>query len=153
MSLPVPNQTTLTISDTLQGTGQIIDSELIRLYNLISQSVAGKDISYELPAETISFINLFMRRLDKISENKTRNLYLPTENKDMPFKALTNLINGHNSYEDYLNRNHAVKNSVINNISKIISSPSNQIHANTPVTVDNLHDAANNAAAKYAESL
>ncbi len=153
MSLPVPNQTTLTISETLQETGQIVDSELIRLYNLISQSVAGKDISYELPVETISFINLFMRRLDKISKNKTRNLYLPTENKDMPFKALTNLINGHNSYEDYLNRNHAVKNSVINNISKIISSPSNQIHANTPVTVDNLHDAANNTAAKYAESL
>jgi hypothetical protein len=153
MSLPVPNQTTLTISKTLQGTGQIVDSELTRLYNLISQSVSGKDISYELPAETISLINLFMRRLDKVSKNKEHNLFLPTENKDMPFKTLTNLINGHNRYEDYLNKKHAVKNSVIHNINKIISSPSNQIHANTPVTVDNLHSAANNAATKYAEYL
>lgn len=153
MNLPVPNQTTLKISKTLQGTGQIIDSELTKLYNLISQSVSGKDISYELPAETISFINLFMRRLDKVSKNKIHNLYLPTENKDMSFEYLTKLINGHNSYEDYLNKNHAVKNSVVHNISKIISSPSNQIYANTPVTVDNLHSAANNAATKYAEYL
>jgi hypothetical protein len=152
MNLPVPNQTTLTISNAIE-TGQIIDSELVRLYNSISQSVEGKDISYELPAETISFINLFMRRIDKISKNKTHNLYLPTENVNMSFETLTNLINGHNSYEDYLNKNHAVKNSVVHNISKIISSPSNQIHANTPVTVDNLHNAANKASAKYAEYL
>ncbi len=153
MNLPVPNKTTLTISGAIKKTGQIIDSELERLYNLISQSVSGKDISYELPAETISLINLFMRRLDKVSKNKEHNLFLPTENKDMPFKTLTNLINGHNRYEDYLNKNHAVKNSVVHNISKIISSPSNQIHANTPVTVDNLHSAANSAATKYAEYL
>ena len=108
MNLPVPNQTTLTISNTIE-TEQIMDSELVRLYNSISQSVAGKDTSYELPAETISFINLFMRRIDKISKNKTHNLYLPTENVNMSFEALTNLINGHNSYEDYLNKNHAVK--------------------------------------------
>lgn len=152
MNLPVPNQTTLTISNTIE-TEQIMDSELVRLYNSISQSVAGKDTSYELPAETISFINLFMRRIDKISKNKTHNLYLPTENVNMSFEALTNLINGHNSYEDYLNKNHAVKNSVVHNISKIISSPSNQIHANTPVTVDNLHNAADRASAKYAEYL
>ena len=46
-----------------------------------------------------------------------------------------------------------LKNSVVHNISKIISSPSNQIHANTPVTVDNLHNAADRASAKYAEYL
>ena len=45
-----------------------------------------------------------------------------------------------------------LKNSVVHNISKIISSPSNQIHANTPVTVDNLHNAADRAS-KYAEYL
>ena len=85
MNLPVPNQTTLTISNTIE-TEQIMDSELVRLYNSISQSVAGKDTSYELPAETISFINLFMRRIDKISKNKTHNLYLPTEKSPMLLK-------------------------------------------------------------------
>ena len=79
MNLPVPNQTTLTISGAIKKSGQIVDSELERLYDLISQSVSGKDISYELPAETISLINLFIRRINKISKNKEHNLYLPKE--------------------------------------------------------------------------
>ena len=60
------------------------------------------------------------------------------------FEIIEKIIDSYNSDTFYQSKKHAVKNSVIANMRRIISAPSNQINANEPIDVDPFHEAVAN---------
>ena len=56
-------------------------------------------------------------------------------------QQIIDFINKHNLSDSYLKEGEAIKNSIVSRIKQISSNPSNQIIANTPVDVQDWHDA------------
>ena len=106
----------------------------------------------ELSATSLSIINTTLRKLGKnsvgqLNLDKLGSLY-SLEELQTTLKTLREVIVNHNSYERYLKTKDSVKNSVVSRIKQIISTPSNQILATTPVDVKIWHDAADLAVSK-----
>lgn len=153
---PIP--TGIELADSL-GVAQSLTEE----FNDFVQSLNGKTISNELSAETLKSLNKALRKfnsfkvtLDKQILNTKGNaqtkqykeIFIDAGEQNDLKKAFIDLINKHNYFTGYLRVENAVKNSVVSRIKEVISSPSNQLLANTPVDVDNWHKAANKAMAK-----
>ena len=109
-------------------------------YNDIVESIAiyggTMNTNYQFPAETIKLFNKFLRKyshLDRIVITSVSNI--------LSREKFINLINAHNLDSSFRNKEGVVKNSVVSRIKQIISDPRNQILANTPVTVQDWHDA------------
>jgi len=120
------------------------------LYTKFLNSLNGKIIDIELPVETINVINEALKRINKIKNKLDKDginlevipikISLVAADQNQPLTFI-NLINQHNKYTNHLSSKHAVKNSVVDKIRKIITTPSNQIWATTPVDVKVWHDA------------
>ena len=70
-------------------------------------------------------------------------LFKNTSKESSP--SLVKVFNIYNADESYVKKSNSIKNSVVSKIRKIISSPSNQLLANEPVSVQELHDAGDKA--------
>lgn len=123
--------------------GPDITGELIAFHNANTNAEGN-----ELSADTIKSLNKALRKVGKnlvvsIDLDKILDLY-PGQEKAITdsITKLRKLITDHNGYKGYLRAKEAVKNSVVSRIKQIISMPSNQILATTPVDVQVWHDAA-----------
>lgn len=90
----------------------------------------------ELSVEQIEVLNKILRKIN--TNNLVSIKFAGTEEQQ---RELISLINKHNLYKGYTKKQDAVKNSVVTRIKQIISAPSNQILASTPVEVDTWHNA------------
>lgn len=94
---------------------------------------------HELTVNQINILNSVLR--------KTKNSNLIQINIDNvdEFTPLyfEQLINDHNLNSNYFRKRHSIKNSIVGKINSIISMPSNQIFANSPVEVKSWHNTVN----------
>lgn len=109
-------------------------------YNDIVESIAiyggAMNINYQFPAETIKLFNKFLRKYNHLDK-----IVITSVSNRLSREKFINLINAHNLDSSFRNKEGIVKNSVVSRIKQIISDPRNQILANTPVTVQDWHDA------------
>ena len=139
MNLPMPTGLNSKEDINLEESSKYdITSELKSFVNSYNNL---KDFS-NFDVETIKAFN---KLLTKINNNDGFYVYfLDTEGWEQQqddFNTAIDLIDKHNTYKGYLNNDMSVKNSIVSKINRIISSPVNQILANTPVSVKELHDA------------
>lgn len=154
--LPTPNNIQAIISkDPIKGIN--LDSEIQDFFQMspteINKIVATGDIKEELSkryyhkelsTEQINVINRALRKISQATpkkvENEKRFLEIkPIANQEKQGEFLS-ILNAHNLDETYLKKEHAVRNSVVARIKQIISTPSNQLLANTPVDIDDWHE-------------
>jgi hypothetical protein len=134
MKLPLPIGKEVIISK--EG---LVNPNLENLYNQIAESLKSKSFTYELPTETILLFNKFIRALPETNNDKII-INLTKENENLPFNSFSELVNKHTNYQDYVKTPYSVKNSVVQKINEVISSISNQVNANIPIDVKNMHD-------------
>jgi hypothetical protein len=78
-------------------------------------------------------------------KNNPNILLSDTVNNSAYKDLFLNIINKHNQDKDFIDKRNSIKNSIIYKIRRIISSPSNQLLANEPITIKPLHDGADYA--------
>lgn len=144
-SLPLPtgNMTTLVDSSELVNSAPDITLEFNKFSSFaIAHKINANEYKgeiFNLSPEVIYAFGNALRKGNNLQINPKTALGI--EYKDL-FLAL---INEHNTNRDYLHKNNALKNSVVSKIKRIISSPTNQLLASEPVSVQQLHDAGDAA--------
>ena len=113
-----PNQINSKNSFNLQDIFDALDSNL------------DLDIPSELPAEIIRVLNSAIR---KVNLNKGITINGNTDKEVQ--RIFTKLIDQHNSFEGYSKSKHSINNAVVSRIKQVISDPTSQILANSPVDV------------------
>ena len=94
------------------------------------------EIPTELPTEIIRVLNSAIR---KVNLNKGVTINGNTDKEVQ--KIFIRLIDQHNSFEGYSKSKHSINNAVVSRIKQVISDPTSQILANSPVDVQSWHDA------------
>ena len=143
--LPLPTRNYLFSGDPSNNT----DVDVTNEYNYILRSFNGNINLEELPANSIKAVNDFIRY---INNNNIKNVYISAENPMFTLDNLIYLVNKHNLYKGHISANGALKNRVVSKIQRIISSPSNQIAANSPIDIDDWHEAIKKVKNKKAYS-
>jgi len=88
------------------------------------------EIPTELPTEIIRVLNSAIR---KVNLNKGITINGNTDKEVQ--KIFIRLIDQHNSFEGYSKSKHSINNAVVSRIKQVISDPTSQILANSPVDV------------------
>ena len=143
---PIPSG--IKVNDSKDGI--LIDEEFDLFYNYYLTNGSNAEIGIYSPEVLKALISI----LNKANGNNGNIKITKTYNNLSIYSKLLDLLNKHNSSKQASKRRHAMKNSVVSKIKQIVSSPSNQILANTPVDVKELHDAVGEVKSeKNAESL
>lgn len=130
-TFPMPNGTHTKINPS----GVNIDAEYLAI---ASTNFGEAELSYETLMELSSLI----RKLNtKGVSSVTISEGIETE---FTLEKLVNLINTHNLTPKGRSRGNALKNGVVSKINRIISSSANQLMANTPISIQNWHEAVEN---------
>jgi hypothetical protein len=114
--------------------------DLSQEFNLFDQNYVEGE---ELNAESLLAI---YNALNKLGDSSS--FYLDSLNNDKKIQFL-NIINRHNLSDEYLEKPNSVKNAIVAGIKEIISTPSSQIWANSPVSTRMHHIGADAANEKY----
>lgn len=132
-----------------------ISSDFEKIYNLeINNPIFNSESTIEqilhnnlfnLNAESIKSISNILRKIKRNSQ-----IFVSEDIRNRPgaeriLESLIKVFNIYNADESYVKKSNSIKNSVVSKIRKIISSPSNQLLANEPVSVQELHDAGDKA--------
>lgn len=147
------------LSNEIENFFKVSDEELIKI--LRSEDVLGElDKIYYLKEFSVKQINIINEALGKISksnilsEQDATTGVITKTTKVKPYgnredqNIFIAILNRHNLNKSYLKQEHAMKNSIVSRIKQIISAPSNQLLANTPVDIDDWHKAAASALSK-----
>ena len=141
-NLPLPIGTVAQWSPTIEGASDI--SEEFNKYATYISFLKHTDktlenIILDLPTEVIDSIG---NVLYKIKENNKLFINNSNSNNEQFKDLFLNLLNAHNTDLEYINKDNAIKNSIVAKIKKIISMPSNQLLSTEPVSIQQLHDGA-----------
>ena len=142
LPLPTNRQITLANPDITEELNleEVENINATEDYNDIVESIAiyggTMNTNYQFPAETIKLFNKFLRKYNHLD-----NIVITSVSNRLSREKFIDLINAHNLDSSFRNKEGVVKNSVVSRIKQIISDPRNQILANTPVTVQDWHDA------------
>lgn len=147
------------LSNEIENFFKVSDEELIKI--LRSEDVLREldKIYYlkEFSVKQINIINEALRKISKsniLSEQDATTGVITKTTKVKPYgnredqNIFIAILNRHNLSKSYLKQEHAMKNSIVSRIKQIISAPSNQLLANTPVDIDDWHKAAASALSK-----
>lgn len=155
-SLPFPLGKEV-VTSLNQNINQSIDisSDFEKIYDLeINNPIFNSESTIEqilhnnlfnLNAESIKSISNILRKIKRNSQ-----IFVSEDIRNRPgaeriLESLVKVFNIYNADESYVKKSNSIKNSVVSKIRKIISSPSNQLLANEPVSVQELHDAGDKA--------
>ena len=114
-------------------------SDLLKTENFLEALKDVADINkftVELSVTQINIINKVLRKLNTYQTETSNPSSIITGLDRELHELFVTILNKHNADNEYLYKNHAVKNSVVSRIKQVISSPVNQLLANTPVDVD-----------------
>lgn len=116
------------------------DQVLSGHYGEILQMTGEINLS-SLSAEVINVFNKMIRHINK-NDLDTISIQPNMEAAGFEFDIVADLINRHNVIEEGRDAENALKNKVVSKIQEIISAPSNQLMANSPITIDAWHKVA-----------
>ena len=129
--LPKANNQTVTIGNTKTAV------DLSSLYNELMSSRFVQDPE-SLDADSIKVFNRMIRKINKAKSNEISFTGVK-EDLHFNFNVVAELINRHNNPKGGRNYTNSLKNKVSAKIQQIISAPSNQLVANSPITILDWH--------------
>jgi len=148
-NLPVPSGNIVELNEG--GIGTDLTNNFIKFLEYVKTNniINIEDATKDMPPDILNMFADSLRKInnsnqfDKVFIGITGESGLGNEEEIIDTKNLfISLLNLHNGDESYKKKGNSIKNSVVSKIRKIISSPSNQILANTPVNINPLHDGA-----------
>lgn len=132
-TLPKANNKNLTITRNYNNLDQTMTDYYVELLN-----VSGRDFK-SLTPEAIKVFNKMIRYINKL-DVILLSIDPMVESSDFSFEMVADLINKHNNPSKGRDAENALKNKVVSKIQDIISAPSNQMLANSPITIQDWHD-------------
>lgn len=129
--LPKANNQTVTISNTKTAV------DMSSLYNELMSSRFVQDPE-SLDADSIKVFNRMIRKINKAKSNEISFTGVK-EDPHFNFNVVAELINRHNNPKGGRDYTNSLKNKVSAKIQQIISAPSNQLVANSPITISDWH--------------
>jgi len=143
--LPLPNAT---IVELVEG-GLDLTEDFIKFY--ANPSLAFNEFS----AEQLKVLNTILRKINNVNVKQLSEKNHPpittgisiNGNEEL-LKGFVVILNNFNKNKKHLYNNESLKNLTASTIKQVISSPSNYLLANTPINIDDWHQAAKEALSK-----
>lgn len=134
--LPKANNSILQVAENTAE----IDATLSNYY---SEILTMLPVTYNsLEPEVISVFNKMIRYINK---NEITHLAIDPnlDQGDFPISLVVEYINRHNKQIEGKEGENSLLNKIVSKIQDVISAPSNQMHANSPITIQDWHDVVN----------
>lgn len=141
--LPMPNTSQVTLGDVNIGVN--ITNEMLSLVDSIAE--LNFNISdNNLPVEIIEVFNKIIRKIDISDKAFVEDSYYTYKGSDpisveslaTILKYALTVVNSHNKFKP---KDTSLRNGVVSKLLRDISAPSNQILANSPISIKEVHDA------------
>ena len=128
--LPMPTKNTLKIG-----------SEGIDIGNFHLEIINSFDENSNLNSLSPEAIKSFNKLIRYINKNGVEEVTSSLNHPVVTIDFIVEAINRHNTDLTGISRSNSLKNGVVSKINRVISSPSNQLLANSPVSIDDWHQA------------
>lgn len=136
--LPIPQNVELITIDKQNGGPT---ENAINIDQYVQEYIQVKDN----PVERMNLYNKLIRDINKLQQ-ETIEIYWEDDNMASDRGKLINVVNTHNSSSYNINRSSAsLKNFISSNLQNIIQGTKNLIGSQSPITMDDLHSAADSA--------
>jgi hypothetical protein len=122
--LPLPNGKEYSLVDS--GGYNLTDS-----FNIFKEQYKNLNNVNELDVNTLLLFESMLKEIEYIEPDITLDI-ISEEDKQLALEFIS-LINDHNLSEEFIDKENAVKNSIIATTKRIVSAPSNRLLASSPI--------------------